>query len=91
MPGPIATEFWDNLVPEGPARDGLFNTIAKKEVPLERMGTGLDIAGPALFFASDYLSGYVTGLRMYVGGGMGYIYSHGQAAQVEGHQGGIEE
>ncbi|HWQ79325.1 MAG TPA: SDR family oxidoreductase [Anaerovoracaceae bacterium] len=90
QPGPIATEFWDELVPAGPARDGLFNAIAGKEVPLERMGTGDDIAGPALFLASDKLSGYITGLRLYVAGGMGYIYSHGQCALVEGHQGGIE-
>lgn len=90
QPGPIVTEFWDALVPEGPARDGLFGAIAGKEVPLERMGTGDDIAGPALFFASDKLSGYITGLRLFVGGGMGYVYSHGQCALLEGHQGGIE-
>ncbi len=37
-----------------------------------RIGTPEDIAKVALFFASD-MSGYVTGLRMYVAGGGGYI------------------
>ena len=77
-PGPIVTEFWDELVPEGPERDALFNGISMTEVPLNRMGTPEDIAGVALFFASD-LSAYVTGERMYVCGGMGYVYAHRQS------------
>ena len=32
----------------------------------------------ALFFASE-LSSYVTGLRLFVGGGQGYIYSPNQS------------
>ena len=40
--------------------------------PMGRIGKPDDIAGVALFFASD-LSKYVTGLRMYVAGGGGYI------------------
>ncbi|MEA4925327.1 MAG: SDR family NAD(P)-dependent oxidoreductase [Syntrophomonadaceae bacterium] len=77
-PGPIVTAFWDELLPPGEQRDGLFQGIASTEVPLARMGTPEDIAGPALFFASD-LSAYITGLCLYVGGGMGYVYSHGQS------------
>ena len=77
-PGPIVTEFWDELAPEGPERDALFNGISMTEVPLNRMGTPEDIAGVALFFASD-LSAYVTGNLMYVCGGMGEIYSHKQS------------
>jgi hypothetical protein len=42
------------------------------------VGTAQDIANVALFFASE-LSGYVTGLNMYVGGGQGYIYSSSQS------------
>jgi NAD(P)-dependent dehydrogenase (short-subunit alcohol dehydrogenase family) len=45
-----------------------FAALAKKEVPLGRMGTPEDIAGPALFFASD-LSSYVTGQILCVAGG----------------------
>lgn len=77
-PGPIATEFWDELAPEGPERDALFKGISMTEVPLNRMGTADDIAGVALFFASD-LSAYVTGNLMYVCGGMGEVYAHGQS------------
>ena len=45
-----------------------FDALAKKEVPLGRMGNPEDIAGPALFFASE-MSSYVTGQVMCVAGG----------------------
>ena len=77
-PGPIVTAFWDELMDDGPERDSLFDGIAKHEVPMERLGTADDIAGPALFFASE-LSSYITGLCLYVGGGIGYVYAHGQS------------
>ena len=77
-PGPIVTPFWDELDPDGTKREALFAGIASTEVPLARMGTPEDIAGPALFFASE-LSAYITGLCLYVGGGMGYVYAHGQS------------
>lgn len=76
-PGPIKTSFWDELA-TGDELGGLLDGIAKTEVPMRRIGTADDIAGPALFFASE-LSAYVTGLCMYVGGGIGYIYSHAQS------------
>ena len=80
-PGPIVTPFWDELFPpeEKEAMEAAFHGIATREVPLNRMGTPDDIAGPALFLASD-LSAYITGLLLYVGGGMGYVYAHGQSA-----------
>lgn len=68
VPGPIETPFWDALQPPGPGRDALFAAIAKKEVPLGRIGTPEDIAGPALFLASG-LSDYVTGQVIYAAGG----------------------
>ena len=77
-PGPIATPFWDELTDKPEVQKMLFDGISKREIPLERIGTPEDIAGPALFFASD-LSAYITGLLLYVGGGMGYVYSHGQS------------
>jgi len=76
-PGPIRTGFWDELA-SGEQLESLLNGIAEHEVPMKRIGTADDIAGPALFFASD-LSAYVTGHCMYVGGGIGYIYSHAQS------------
>ncbi len=70
VPGPIETPFWDPLskgmTPE--QKKAFFAALAKKEVPLGRMGTPEDIAGPALFFASE-LSSYVTGQVMCVAGG----------------------
>ena len=70
VPGPIETPFWDPLSkgmsPE--QKKAFFAALAKKEVPLGRMGTPEDIAGPALFFASE-LSSYVTGHIMCVAGG----------------------
>ena len=70
VPGPIETPFWDPLSkgmsPE--KKKAFFAALAKKEVPLGRMGTPEDIAGPALFFASE-LSSYVTGQVMCVAGG----------------------
>ena len=77
-PGPIATPFWDELAVKGEELDALLGGIAAHEVPLGRIGTAEDIAGPALFLASE-LSAYITGLCMYVGGGIGYVYSHAQS------------
>ena len=77
-PGPIVTPFWDELASQGADIDTLLSGIAAHEVPLGRVGTPDDIAGPALFLASD-LSAYITGLCLYVGGGIGYIYSHAQS------------
>lgn len=76
-PGPIRTSFWDELA-SGAELDSLLDGIAKHEVPMGRIGTAEDIAGPALFFASE-LSSYITGLCMYVGGGIGQVYSHAQS------------
>ncbi len=70
VPGPIETPFWDALTQgmQSDERQAFFNALAKKEVPLGRMGTAEDIAGPALFLASG-LSDYVTGQILYVAGG----------------------
>jgi NAD(P)-dependent dehydrogenase (short-subunit alcohol dehydrogenase family) len=70
VPGPIETPFWDPLSKGMSAeqKKAFFAALAKKEVPLGRMGTAEDIAGPALFFASE-LSSYVTGQVLCVAGG----------------------
>lgn len=69
VPGPIETPFWDNLMPKGPERDAFFAALSKREVPLGRMGTPKDIAGAALFLASE-LSDFVTGQIVHVAGGI---------------------
>jgi NAD(P)-dependent dehydrogenase (short-subunit alcohol dehydrogenase family) len=70
VPGPIETPFWDPLSRGMSAREkqAFFKALAKKEVPLGRMGTAADIAGPTLFLVSG-LSDYVTGQVLYVAGG----------------------
>jgi NAD(P)-dependent dehydrogenase (short-subunit alcohol dehydrogenase family) len=70
VPGPIDTAFWDplNQGKSEQERQAMFQAIAAKEVPLGRVGTAEDIAGPALFLASG-LSSYVTGQILYVAGG----------------------
>ncbi|MBI5444570.1 MAG: SDR family oxidoreductase [Deltaproteobacteria bacterium] len=83
VPGPIQTTFWDNLMPPGPERDAFFQAMAKKEVPMERMGTADDIAGPALFLASD-LSNYMTGGVLNVGGGLPLL-SRGGTFDIQGY------
>jgi NAD(P)-dependent dehydrogenase (short-subunit alcohol dehydrogenase family) len=52
----------------GPERKKFLEALAKQEVPLGRIGTPEDIAGPALFLASS-LSDYVTGQTIYAAGG----------------------
>lgn len=68
VPGPVASPFWDAVLPPGPDRNAFFTALAKKEVPLGRIGTPEDIAGPALFLASG-LSDYVSGQIICVAGG----------------------
>jgi 3-oxoacyl-[acyl-carrier protein] reductase len=50
-------------------KDAFFEGIGKNKVPLQRVGTPEDIAGSALFLASE-LSAYVTGETLLVSGGL---------------------
>lgn len=68
VPGGIRTDMYSQLVPSGTSKEDFFAELGKIIAPMERMGTPEDIAGAALFLASD-LSGYVTGDRIIVGGG----------------------
>ncbi len=89
VPGPIETPFWDALMPPGPDRDAFFKALSKKEIPLGRMGTPEDIAGPALFLASG-LSDYVTGQIIYAAGGQP-LSSHAATFLSSGNDGGNDE
>jgi NAD(P)-dependent dehydrogenase (short-subunit alcohol dehydrogenase family) len=70
LPGPIKTHFYDANIGKMPAnqQETMFNMMGKK-VPLQRIGTPEDIAGAALFLASE-LGAYVTGQALYVTGGL---------------------
>jgi 3-oxoacyl-[acyl-carrier protein] reductase len=69
LPGPIRTPFWDPVAKAQGDREAYFAEVARKEVPMQRMGTPEDVAGAALFLASD-LSAYMTGDSIFVGGGL---------------------
>ncbi len=68
LPGPIRTDFYTGILENVPDKEAFFRDLAKK-VPLQRMGKPEDIAGVALFLASE-LSSYVTGESIRVGGGL---------------------
>jgi NAD(P)-dependent dehydrogenase (short-subunit alcohol dehydrogenase family) len=72
LPGPIRTELWDSQIPPGVDKDIFFENMGKKFVPMKRIGTPEDVAGVALFLASD-LSSYVTASQINVGGGLPLI------------------
>ncbi len=69
LPGPIRTPFWEPVTKGMEDKEAYFAQVAKNEVPMQRMGTPEDIAGVALFLASD-LSAYITGQSIYAGGGL---------------------
>ena len=70
LPGPIKTHFYDaNISQLSPdQQEAMFQMLGKK-VPLQRVGLPEDIAGAALFLASD-LSSFITGQALYVAGGL---------------------
>ncbi len=70
LPGPIKTHFYDAAIGKMPEnqQDGMFAMMGKK-VPLQRIGMPEDIAGAALFLASE-LSAFITGQSLYVAGGL---------------------
>jgi NAD(P)-dependent dehydrogenase (short-subunit alcohol dehydrogenase family) len=70
LPGPVRTPFYDQMLKSmtDEEKDAFFAAVGKM-TPLQRVGTPEDIAGVALFLASD-LSAYVTGASIPVGGGL---------------------
>jgi len=70
LPGPIRTSFYDQNIGSfsDEQKDDFFKMLGKK-VPMQRVGTPEDMAGAALFLASE-LSAYITGQALYVAGGL---------------------
>jgi NAD(P)-dependent dehydrogenase (short-subunit alcohol dehydrogenase family) len=70
LPGPILSEFFNNMLDSISEEEGkaFFNMLDNK-VPMHRMGKPEEIAGVALFLASD-MSSYVTGEAINAGGGL---------------------
>jgi NAD(P)-dependent dehydrogenase (short-subunit alcohol dehydrogenase family) len=70
-PGPIDTPAFANLAPTEEQAGQLRKSFAAS-VPLGRMGSSDEIAKAAVFLASDD-SSYVTGIELFVDGGMAQI------------------
>jgi 3-oxoacyl-[acyl-carrier protein] reductase len=70
LPGPIKTEFFTEMF-KGKSQEeaNAFFKMLDNKVPMHRMGEPDEIAGVALFLASD-MSSYVTGEAINVGGGL---------------------
>jgi NAD(P)-dependent dehydrogenase (short-subunit alcohol dehydrogenase family) len=70
LPGPVRSEFFREILRDvlDPEKEAFYKMLANK-VPLRRMGKPEDIAGVALFLASE-LSDYVTGEAINAGGGL---------------------
>jgi NAD(P)-dependent dehydrogenase (short-subunit alcohol dehydrogenase family) len=70
VPGPVRTSFYDRTTGAmtDAEKDAFFAALGRK-VPLQRPGTPEEMAGAALFLASE-LGAYVTGQALYVSGGL---------------------
>jgi len=79
LPGGILTDMFRAssgvTLGENEEIDTVLHERMAKAVPLGRIGTPEDIAGAALFFASE-LSSFVTGDRIIVGGGLPLMAPH---------------
>jgi 2-hydroxycyclohexanecarboxyl-CoA dehydrogenase len=70
VPGPIVTSFYDFRIGDMSAEQkNEFFTQIGKGVPLQRAGMPEDMAGAALFLASE-MGAYVTGHALFVTGGL---------------------
>jgi len=70
LPGPVRSEFFTEMLKGMSEEEGkAFFTMLDNRVPMLRMGVPGEIAGVALFLASD-LSSYVTGESINAGGGL---------------------
>ncbi len=70
LPGPIRSEFFNKMLDNVSEEEGkAFLHSLDMKVPMQRMGMPSEVAGVALFLASE-LSSYVTGEAINVGGGL---------------------
>jgi NAD(P)-dependent dehydrogenase (short-subunit alcohol dehydrogenase family) len=74
-PGITVTELLETVVPKDMSKEAFFDSFAKRNVPMMRVGYPEDIANAALFFASE-MSSYITGEVLLVAGGVPLSRSH---------------
>jgi len=76
LPGPIRTSFYDHMIGSMPdkEKDAFFNQGLGPKTPMQRVGTPEDIAGAALFLASE-LGAFVTCQTLCVAGGLPQVVS----------------
>ncbi|KAK3347430.1 hypothetical protein B0H65DRAFT_148627 [Neurospora tetraspora] len=75
LPGTVETQLNEGDLRPGTEEGGTRETAEKRRyiegrIPLGRLGRPADVAGPAVFLASEELSGYVTGAQVLVDGGL---------------------
>jgi 3-oxoacyl-[acyl-carrier protein] reductase len=68
LPGVTRTDLHDAVIPVGMTKEEHFSRI-EKSIPMRKVAKPEQIAGAALFLASD-LSSYMTGDRILVSGGL---------------------
>jgi L-rhamnose 1-dehydrogenase len=66
LPGTIRTQLNDQDLRDGSEKKAYM----EGRIPIGRLGRPDDLAGPAVFLAGGELSGYVTGARLLVDGGL---------------------
>lgn len=69
LPGPIRTAFWDPILQLVKDSERFLSDVGRLMTPLRRCGMPEEVAGAALFLASD-LSSYITGALIPVSGGI---------------------
>jgi NAD(P)-dependent dehydrogenase (short-subunit alcohol dehydrogenase family) len=68
-PGAIYTPIWDTVLGDTPEQRAQTLDFVKRGIPLNDMGTPLDVAYSVLYLASDE-SRYLTGSEMVIDGGI---------------------
>jgi 3(or 17)beta-hydroxysteroid dehydrogenase len=68
-PGAIYTPIWDSLMGGSPKQKEELFAFVKRGIPLNEMGTPLDVAYSVLYLASDE-SRYLTGSELVIDGGI---------------------
>lgn len=70
LPGTVETQLNENDLSEETEEGRGKRKYMEGRIPLGRLGRPQDLGGPAVFLASEELSGYMTGAQILVDGGL---------------------